>query len=87
MFRISVLVLSIMLASCATATTQTPDRPGRVDAPIPAATATLLFDDESREIDRWLAICRGNPLDFYDNRDYCLRIEPWATYAPPFKGR
>jgi len=71
-----VLTLSLLLASCQTATTQAPYRPGRVDALIPAGTAAPLVDDESREIDRWAAICRGDPLDFYDNREYCLQTGP-----------
>ncbi len=87
MFRTSLLTLTILLASCGTLATPAPDRLGRADALIPAARPVALIDDidhDVREIYRWVAICRGDPLDFLDNREYCLRIGPWASYGPPF---
>ncbi len=82
MSRLSMLTLSILLASCGTAAAQPPSRPGRVDALIPVVTPAPLVDADSREVDRWVAICRGDPLDFLDNREYCLRIGPWEGYRP-----
>jgi hypothetical protein len=81
-FRPSLLVLAIVVTSCQTAATQASFRPGRVEALVPAVPSAPLVDAASREVDRWVAICRGDPLDFYDNREYCLRIGPWEGYRP-----
>lgn len=82
MSRLSLLTLSILLASCGTAAAQPPARAGRVDALIPVVTPAALVDAESREADRWIATCRRDPLDFLDNREYCLRIGQWEGYRP-----
>ena len=36
-------------------------------------------DPAVNETNRRFAICSGDPLDFLDNRDYCLRIGDWAA--------
>ncbi len=82
MFGSSLLPLAILLTSCAAAATQVPRGPIRVDPLVPTATANVLVDADSREVDRWIAICRGDPMDFLDNREYCLRIGPWEGYLP-----
>ncbi len=82
MFRISVLTFTILLASCGDTLAQAPARSG-VAVPIAAATPASVISEGSREIDRWIAICRRDPMDFLDNREYCLRIGPWESAITP----
>jgi hypothetical protein len=83
MFRVFKVTLVVLLAGCsAAAATQIPRGAARADPTVPDATADVLVDANSREVDRWVAICRGDSMDFLDNRDYCLRIGPWEGYRP-----
>lgn len=43
-----------------------------------AAQSPAMTDATVNEANRRNAICNGEPLDFLDNRDYCLRIGDWA---------
>jgi prophage DNA circulation protein len=45
-----------------------------------AAQSPAMTDPVVNEVNRRTAICNGDPLDFLDNRDYCLRIGDWTGY-------
>ena len=65
---IRLLVASMIVTAACTVAVQSP-RPAPIERSDPAVNET----------NRRFAICNGDPLDFLDNRDYCLRIGDWAA--------
>ena len=66
---IRLIAASMIVISACTAAAQSPARPAPLERSDPAVNET----------NRRLAICNGDPLDFLDNRDYCMRIGDWAA--------
>jgi hypothetical protein len=66
---IRLLVASMIVTAACTVAAQSPAKPAPIERSDPAVNET----------NRRFAICSGDPLDFLDNRDYCLRIGDWAA--------
>ena len=66
---IRLLVASMIVTAACTVAAQSPVLPAPLERADPAVN----------EANRRFAICNGDPMDFLDNRDYCLRIGDWAA--------
>jgi len=69
MLRLLLVSITIVLGGC-TAAAQSPAGPDPMGRSDPVVN----------EINRRVTTCYGDPLDFYDNRDYCLRIVECKDY-------